>query len=63
MKVEVAVLDSPTLTSLTVSIDVKHHERRRRRRRRRAVKNAGAKAKNKSEPTYHVKAKVPYLLP
>ena len=42
MKVEVAALVSPSLTSLTVSIDVKHHERRRRRK---AVKNAGAKAK------------------
>ena len=50
MKVEVAFLGYPFLTSLTVSVDVKHHERRRRR----ALKNAGAKAKNKSEPTYHV---------
>ena len=28
MKVEVAVLGSPSLKSLTVSVDVKHHERR-----------------------------------
>ena len=33
--VEVAVLGSMSLLSLTVSIDIKHHGRRRRRRRRR----------------------------
>ena len=29
VKVEVAVLDSPSLTSLMVSVDVKHRDRRR----------------------------------
>ena len=28
VKVEVAVLDAPSLISLMVSVDVKHHERR-----------------------------------
>ena len=31
MKVEVAALGSPSLISLMLSVDVKHHERRRRR--------------------------------
>ena len=34
VKVEVAVLGSPSLISLMVSVDVKHHERRRHGRLR-----------------------------
>ena len=43
MKVEVAVLGSPSLISLMVSVDVKRYERRRRPGRRRpGIKRAEA---------------------
>ena len=43
MKVEVAVLGSPSLIRLMVSVDVKHHERRRSPGRRRpGIKRAEA---------------------
>ena len=40
MKVEVAVVGSPSLISLMVSVDVKHHERKRRSLGRLPVPNS-----------------------